>query len=175
MNRVERTYFNWLLDLVVTKQESRRYSMVFERLYETEFVSYNEFDDNLLDNAKRLREDFNRRIDIPYGPTVLEIMVYLATEMEITTMANPDYGDRTGLWFWLMIESLDLIPYDNIRFNESEIDKKLEIFIERRYQKDGFGGLFTVEDRRFDARKESIWSQAMTFLTEFAKNNGELN
>ena len=172
MNRVERKYFNWLLSLVVTKEESRKYSMVFEHLYGTDFVSYNEFDDNLIENLYSFRE--NEGFDISFNISVLEIMVYIANEIETTIMTNPEYGDRTGLWFWFMMESLDLIQFNNLRFNEQEVIKKLIIFIERRYQKDGFGGLFTVEDRKFDARKESIWSQAMTFVTEFAKNNGEL-
>lgn len=148
--------------------------MVLERLYETEFVSYNEFDDNFAENVQELRDSFGGRIDMDYDASVLEVMVYIADKIETTIMTNDDYGDRTGLWFWFMMESLDLIQYDNSRFNGPEIDKKLDIFIERRYQRDGFGGLFTVEKRNFDARKESIWNQAMTFLTEFAKNNGEV-
>ena len=148
--------------------------MVLERLYETEFVSYNEFDDNFAENVQELRDSFGGRIDMDYDASVLEVMVYIADKIETTIMTNDDYGDRTGLWFWFMMESLDLIQYDNSRFNGPEIDKKLDIFIERRYQRDGFGGLFTVESRNFDARKESIWHQAMTFLTEFAKNNGEV-
>ena len=172
MNRNEKLYFNWLVDLVVSKEESRKFSMVLEKLFNTDFVSYNEFDDNLKENALCLRGKYGR--DYDFDTTVLELMVYLATEIEDTLMANNEFGDRTGLWFWFMMESLDLIQYDNSRYNEVEIDKKLDIFIERRYQRDGFGGLFTVEKRNFDARNSSIWTQAQSFLTEFAKNNGEL-
>ena len=178
-------YYNWLLDAVTTKQEQQTYSLVFMELYCVEFTSYDEFDDNLKENARGMREDFYRfsktarkLIDI-YGEidfetNILEIMIYLATRLENTIMSNPDYGDRTGLWFWYMMESLDIIQYDNLRYDEPEVDQKLDNFIERRYEKNGFGGLFTVEKSRFDARKTNIWQQAMEFVTDFAKNSGEL-
>lgn len=185
MNKLEKLYFNWLLDAVTSKEEQQIYSLVFMELYSVEFTSYNEFDDNLVENARGMREDFynfsktaNKLIDIygeiDFATNILEIMVYLATRIEDTIMSNPDYGDRTGLWFWYMMESLDIIQYDNRRYDESEVDQKLDNFIERRYEKNGFGGLFTVEKSRFDARKTNIWQQAMDFVTDFAKSNGEL-
>ena len=172
MNRSEKLYFNWLVNIVVSREESRKFSMVLERLYATPFISYDEFDDNLKVNALSLRDRYG--FESGYETNVLEIMVYLATTIEDTIMTNDEYGDRTGLWFWFMMESLDLIQYDNSRYDELDVDQKLDIFIERRYQKDGYGGLFTVENRNYDARKTNIWQQAMHFVTEFAKNNGEL-
>lgn len=185
MNRLEKLYYNWLLDAVASKQEQETYSLVFMTLYCTEFVSYDEFDDNLRENARGMREDFYRFSktarkltdiygEIDYATCILEIMVYLATRIEDTIMSNPDYGDRTGVWFWYMMESLDIIRYDNRRYDEPELEQKLDNFIERRYEKNGFGGLFTVENSRFDARKTNIWQQAMDFVTDFARNNNEL-
>ena len=91
-------------------------------------------------------------------------------------MSNSEYGDRTGLWFWYMMESLDIVQFDNFCFmtNEPEVVQKLDNFVERRYEKNGFGGLFTLEDKKIDARKTNIWQQAMSFVTNFAKSNGEL-
>ena len=185
MNKLEKMYFNWLLDAVTTKAEQNAYSLVFTTLYSTDFISYDEFDDNLKENAADMRDDFynfsktaNKLIDI-YGEidfetSILEVMVYLATRIEDTIMSNPDYGDRTRLWFWYMMESLDIIQYDNDRFDEPDIVQKLDNFVERRYEKNGYGGLFTLEDTKIDARKTNIWQQAMSFVTNFAKNNGEL-
>ena len=87
MNRLEKLYLNWLLDAVTTKSEQQSHSSLFKTLYSTEFVSYDEFDDNLKENARGLREDFYnfsktacKLIDI-YGEintetSILEIMVY---------------------------------------------------------------------------------------------------
>lgn len=178
-------YYSWLLDAVASKAEQKTYNLVFSKLYSTEFVSYDEFDDNLKENASGMREDFYifsktgyKLIDI-YGEidfetTILEVMVYIACKIEDTIMSNSDYGNRTGLWFWYMMESLDIIQYDDNRFDEPDVDQKLDNFIERRYEKNGYGGLFTLEDSKIDARKTNIWQQAMTFITDFAKNNGEL-
>lgn len=185
MNRLEKLYYNWLLDAVATKQEQSVYSLTFSTLYSTPFISYDEFDDNLVENARGMREEFYRfsklackLIDIygeiDFDTCILEIMVYLATRIEDTIMSNSDYGDRTGVWFWYMMESLDIVRYDNLRFDEPEIDQRLDNFVERRYEKNGFGGLFTVEKRGFDARRTNIWQQAMDFVTDFAKANGEL-
>ena len=185
MNRLEKLYLNWLLDAVTTKAEQKTWNKVFVTLYSTDFVSYDEFDDNLKENASGLREDFYnfsktacKLIDI-YGEidtetSILEIMVYLATRIENTIMSNNEYGDRTGMWFWYMMESLDIIQYNDDRFEESEVIQRLDNFVERRYEKNGFGGLFTLEDRKIDARKTNIWQQAMSFVTNFAKSNGEL-
>ena len=178
-------YYIWLLDAVATKVEQDRFSLTFETLYSVPFVSYDEFDDNLKENARGLRDDFYDRsktaqklIDI-YGEidketTILEIMVYLAIKIEDTIMSNSDYGDRTSLWFWYMMDSLDIIRYDNSHFDEPNLIQRLDNFIERRYEKNGFGGLFTVEKRGFDARKTNIWQQAMEFVTLFAEGSGEL-
>lgn len=178
-------YYIWLLDAVATKAEQNNYSLAFNSLYSTPFVSYDEFDDNLKENALSLRDDFLDRSrtarklidiygDINWSVGILEIMVYLATKIEDTIMSNPDYGDRTGLWFWYMMESLDIIQFDNNHFDEPNVSQKLDNFVERRYEKNGFGGLFTVDKRGFDARKTNIWQQAMTFITDFANFNGEL-
>ena len=185
MNKLEKMYYIWLLDAVSSKSEQSTYNLLFTTLYFTEFVSYDEFDDNLKENALSLRDEFYdfskttiKLIDI-YGeidaPTnVLEVMIYIACRIENTIMSNADFGDRTGLWFWYMMESLDIIQYDNDNFDEPNVVQKLENFIERRYEKNGYGGLFTLEDSKIDARKTNIWQQAMSFVTDFAKNNGEL-
>lgn len=185
MNKLEKLYFNWLVNAVVTKEEREQYSMVLMRLFEYEFISYSEYDDNLKENCLLLRDEycnFSKTAeklceiygDLDFYPTILEVMVYLASRIETTIMSNSDYGDRTSLWFWMMMESLGLIKYDNLHYDESKISQKLENFVERQYEKDGYGGLFTVENRRTDARQTDIWTQAMDFVTDFAKNNGEL-
>ena len=186
MNRLEKLYFTWLIDGVIPSKETQKnYSMVLEKLFDTEFISYDIFDDNLLENSISMRTtyyDFSKTavklIDI-YGeidrpPTVLEIMVYLAERIENSIMYNSDFGSRTELWFWLMMESLDIKKYKNSRYNESEVERKLNNFIERRYEKNGYGGLFTIYDLKNDARKMNIWQQAMEFLSSYAKKNGEL-
>lgn len=185
MNKVEQLYFKYLINSVCSKEEKSTYSMLLMRLFETEFVSYDEFDDNLVENSLGMRDEFykfsetGRKMALIYGEidfncTVLELMVYLSIKIEDTIMSNNDFGDRTGLWFWSMIDSLGLKNFDNFGYDEEKIDHILTNFIEKKYQKSGKGGLFTVKNPSKNERIENIWSQAMNFLVEFACENGEI-
>lgn len=148
-------------------------------LHDTEFISELEMDDNLLDNCYSMRERFCDEerviVELERPISILEIMVYISVEIEDTIMTNEEFGDRTGLWFWGMIDSLGLIKYKNLVYYEPEVNDILENFIRHNYKKNGKGGLFTVKNRsNYDARNENIWSQAMLFLSDFAKKSGEI-
>lgn len=178
MGRIEQLYFRWLIQMVCSPYEIETYSMVLMNLHDTEFISEMEMDDNLIDNCYSMRDRFlddNRLIaDLDLPISILEIMVYISVEIEDTIMDNDAYGDRTGLWFWEMMDSLGLKNINNIKYDESVVNDILEKFIYHKYNKSGKGGLFTVCKSRYNATTESIWNQAMIFLTDYAKKNGEI-
>lgn len=174
MKRNERLYFDFLTDFVCSGREKVEFSKVLEQLFYKTFISYDELDDNLIYNSMELREKYSKSYIFDFDCTVLELMVYLSIEIEDSIMANNEYGDRTGLWFWSMMSSLGLNFYDNFNYNSVEIDRILENFIEKRYEKSGKGGLFAVKNPSKNARNENIWSQAMNFVSEFAQEDGEI-
>ena len=79
-------------------------------------------------------------------------------------MDDPDVGDRTSKWFWLMMENMGLgFMSDNV-FDKDEAIEKIDIFLDRRYKRNGEGGLFTIKNPRRDLRKVEIWYQMCWYL-----------
>ena len=96
------------------------------------------------------------------------MIVALALRCE-TIMEDPDYGDRTGKWFWGMIESLGLKSMDDTSFNRDYVDDVIDIFLSRGYGRDGRGGLFTIKHPKRDLRTVEIWYQMNWYLDSILK------
>ena len=84
-------------------------------------------------------------------------------------MANSDFGDRSGVWFWAMVESLGLKGMTDRKFDLQYCKMVIERFLDRSYGANGEGGLFHVdvvdENLHFvDLRNYEIWYQAMWYL-----------
>lgn len=98
----------------------------------------------------------------------LEMMTALAIRCEEHIMGDPDIGDRTGQWFWSMLSNLGLGSMSDTNFDKYRVDMALERFLERDYQRNGKGGLFTVNNGR-DMRATEIWYQMNYYLSEVIK------
>lgn len=160
-------YFTWLIKQ--TKCRSVNYSEyihLLNTLYQTEFYSVIPMDQNREEDAYNLRFKYFGIDDRGDPCSVLEVMVALANRMETDIMADSDYGNRSGEWFWGMIFSLGLGNMSDHYFDQGETDFVLNRFLERRYKPNGQGGLFTVECPRFDMRKAEIWYQMNWYLAE---------
>ena len=115
-------------------------------LYSREFYWSVDHDENRAEDGLNLRERFADEFGYDYdfldGPgssecTILEMMVALASRCENEIMYNPDEGDRTWVWFWGMIENLGLTGMDDAHFNPWYVNRILDIFLNREYEKDG--------------------------------------
>lgn len=166
-------YFEWLLNIVCdetyTKRLSHRKLLMY--LHNTEFVYSIDNDDNRAEDGIRLRERFaaDRGFDdiskYLNGPcSVLEMVVALSIRCEEHIMDDPDVGDRTGQWFWTMIVNLGLSTMTDERFDKRYVVKKVKIFLDREYEPNGEGGLFTVKYCRHDMRTAEIWYQMCWYL-----------
>ena len=103
------------------------------------------------------------------GPcTVLEMMVALAVRCEEDMMDDPDYGDRTSQWFWNMVVSLGLGGMTDRVYDYERVEMVIQRFLNRDYEPNGKGGLFTLRHAPFDARKVDIWHQLCWYLDELA-------
>ena len=79
-------------------------------------------------------------------------------------MDDPDIGNRTGQWFWDMIVSLGVGSMTDSRFNKDFVMERIQCFLNRDYQKDGSGGLFTIKRCRRNLRNVEIWYQMCWYL-----------
>ena len=99
------------------------------------------------------------------GPcSVLEMLIALAIGCENYIMYDPDEGDRTDIWFWGMIENLGLDALDDWAFNYEEFNAIIRRFLDRKYDKDGYGGPFFIENFERDMRKLELWYQLNYYL-----------
>ena len=68
------------------------------------------------------------------------------------------------MWFWGMLDSMGLSEMDDSEFNLAYVEAVVQRFLDRDYRPDGKGGLFTIEECKYDLRKVEIWYQACWYL-----------
>lgn len=181
MERVVNEYFKWLLSFVCTSEEQELYSEMLAHLYNTEFKWLIELDENRASWGVALRDEFWDRhyeglygCDILTGPcNMLEMMVALSRQID-NVLYDDAYGQRYNKWFWYMVNSLDINCTDE-DFDEGIFNEKMDIFMNREFEPDGFGSLFLLPDCNFDCRSVQIWVQKCKFESDFIKNEGLQN
>lgn len=176
-NDLRNEYFEWLSDLVCGDRYSKQisYRKLLMHLHNTEFRYLLEMDKNRADEGINLRYHFaldngyrdssDIIIDLLDGPcTVLEMMVALAMYCEKHIMDDTSYGDRTGQWFWDMISNLGLGSMTDKRYDRRYVEDVLEQFMDRKYEPNGKGGLFTIRNCDIDLRDVEIFYQLCWYL-----------
>lgn len=177
-NILAEDYYIWLLDIIENDEYyTEDYSKLLNRLFNTEFYSIVNYDDNRIFDGLNLRNTFADEVgehiyfvseQLPAYCTVLEMMIALAYRMENDIMSDDRYGDRTSLWFWTMIRNLGLDSCDDLDYDDRYVSDVMDIFLNRKYGKDGKGGPFWVRNMgQIDMRGTEIWYQANYFLDEF--------
>ena len=167
-------YFEWLYYKVCKSRYSEETSFrkLLGLLHSIEFTYTISMDDNEAQRGINLRWIYSLEMDrdhedvISYinGPcSVLEMMVSLSMSCE-NIMDDPQIGDRTGQWFWNMIVNLGLGSMTDSRFDEKYCEEVIFRFLNRDYEPNGKGGLFTIRDCDTDLRKVGIWYQTCWYL-----------
>jgi hypothetical protein len=170
-------YFEWLLNIVcgVRFGEEISFRKLITHLHNTEFRYVHPNDASRAHEGENLRHRFAITtmpevseydiLDALEGPcSVLEMMVALAIYAEEHIMNNPQIGDRTGQWFWRMITNLGLGDQMDNRFDRKYVEGVLKCFLDRDYEPDGRGGLFTIRNCGRDLRKVEIFYQLCWYL-----------
>ena len=150
------------------------YLILLRYLYDIPFKFILDMDYNRICDGCDLRYKFghdthipSRVIDLKLGNvecSILEVMVALSIRMEESILCDPDYGDRTSIWFWEMIKSLGLYHMDDDNFDERLVCVVIERFMDRDYKPNGRGGLFTVRNACCDMRDVDIWYQMCMYV-----------
>lgn len=174
MNKIEQDYFEWLCGKIID-DSNVKYNSLMSHLYDVIFEPILDMDINRAEDGKGLRRRFGIELDIPeqiiyddldhdQQSNMLEMMVALALRCEDTIMTDEEYGDRTGLWFWNMIVSLGLGTMSDSRFDAKYVNVVLRRFMDRQYNRNGEGGLFTIDGLKKDMRNAEIWYQMCWYL-----------
>lgn len=167
-NTTANEYFEWLVYIVCDERYSGpiTYWKLLRTLFYVEFTYTIPMDKNRAEDGIGLRYRFyletnEKSIDEPCS--LLEMMVALAIRCE-NIMDDPDVGDRTGQWFWSMINSLGLGTMSDDNYYEAYVDNVIYRFLNREYFPDGKGGLFTIKNCDTDLRDVEIWHQLCWYL-----------
>lgn len=175
-NELEYEYVNWMYSLVCNEDYTKKlsYRKLLKFLHSVDFTYLIETDGNRFEDGIELRYKFGyeNNYDISMISkyldcrpcSVLEMMIALAIRLEEHIMDDPEVGNRTGQWFWNMIVNLGLGSMNDSRFNKLYVQNIIHKFLEREYQPNGKGGLFTIEDCHYNLREIEIWYQACWYL-----------
>lgn len=135
-----------------------------------------EMDSNRYEDGINLRYRFgyendisNQMITMKLGDepcSVFEMLLALAKRCDESIMGTID-EDNTARWFWEFLNNLGLgVDYISHRVSKDEIEHKVDIFLTRKYAKDGRGSIFIFKDPTINAREMEIWYQLMRYLNE---------
>ena len=161
-------YYKWLCYLVFpNKQECESYSKLLNELHNRDFTFILLKDENRMRDGIDLRyrfgyeyhipnEDIKLYLDTKDGCSILEMMVALSLRCEEDIMSDINIGNRAPLWFKNMLKSLGLDQMINSFYDQNLVDKTLDNFLNRNYEPNGSGGLFTIKNFRSDLRNIDI-------------------
>lgn len=163
-------YYRWLVGLIGDGYIEVNYQKLLWKLFTTEFIYELDFDENRAADGLFLRKIYTRETGdhAKNGPcSMLEMMVALARDAEDDIMHDPDFGDRTGQWFLMMMENLGLDIYDDYYYFEGRVNIILDTFMHHKYAPNGSsGGMFPVQNCARDMRKTDLWWQLNNYFEE---------
>lgn len=172
------SYFDWLsMWLVPNGYKRDAYQKLLYSLYSTPFYAKLRMDKNRIGDGLDLRSRYEYETGEMYDEdrpcSVLEVLAALAARGEKEIMYDPDFGDRTGEWFWEMMVNMGLDALDDWHFDDEEFEEIMTNFLERRYGRDGDGGPFCVKkcDRNVikcdrNMTKIELWYQMNCYFME---------
>lgn len=177
MYRQNDDYFDWLCSLVRVREQTLHWYEILWVLANYDFVAVHPMDENRIADALDLRCEFwngrgQERLFKKEPASVLEVLIALARRGERDVMFDPELGDRSYVWFWIMMENLGLDKYAyygalNSRKNREKVNEILDIFVGRRYDRAGHGGIFLAKTSAVNMKKEELWTQMNYFFEEF--------
>lgn len=171
VNSIRYSYFCWLYDLVFM---DRNHFLLLGFLHDLKFTWTVDRDKNRARDGMDLRDQFMNEFmffedDVRAalcGPcTVLEMLVALCIRCENDIMYDPEFGDRTAIWFWDILHNLGLGDMDDESINYDFVRQKVDIFLERRFKKDGEGSPFPgVELDDSEVKNTEFWAMMQSYL-----------
>lgn len=173
-NIISNEYFNWLYTEACGDKYADQisYKKLLMHLHNKPFRYLIPRDENRAEDGIDLRrrfayeytyiDDADEYLTDPCS--VLEMILALAIRCEETIMDDANIGDRTKQWFWGMLTSLGLGSMTDELYDKEYVENVLERFLNRDYELNGKGGLFTIKNCEEDLRDIEIWVQLLWYL-----------
>jgi hypothetical protein len=161
-------YYYWLLNIVYVEPDGPLNRLCWA-LFNTEFQWNIPMDHNRAGDGLALRSRFDDGILtnnlLPKWCSALEMMVALSDRIETEIMSCDTFGDRTGLWFRIMLHFLhqEIDGCDSfLSFCDSFQNKS----ITKAFEKNSDFRLFLSKKWPKSLHKVEIWYQMHAFLLE---------
>lgn len=175
IKEIEQDYKIWITNFATNWiAEYGEYGKLINYLYSRIFYSIMDYDLNREIDGKELRISFvdeshkytyrDAYLYLSGNCRVLEMMVALALKCEEQIMHDFTIGDRSKIWFYTMICSLGLSEMTDENYDEQVVSEIIDRFLARKYDSNGSGGLFFVENCIEDMRNIDIWYQLNYYL-----------
>lgn len=173
-------YLYWLTQEIALDGRERQYRILLSKLFETAFIWDESIrgDGNRAKDGYMLRQKFENNVSIDdptwdrYLPvqfcSVLEMLIALAQRCEDSILFDPDYGDRSPEWFWMMLDNSGLgsDEFKDRNFNSDRFYWILDSILHRRYSYNGIGSFFPMKNSDEDMREVEIWYQLNNYIWE---------
>lgn len=175
MNRkaLKQEYFEWLCRQVRCYNHKKLLFLLFS----VDFIYDLPMDGNRYEEGIDLRYRFADENEYPqrYAASwlddvpcsMLEMMVALCLRIDGHITWDPDAeNDSTNQWFRDMLKNSGLYELTDDRFDRHRALNIIKCILERRYARNGEGGLFCLRHCKKDMRNIEIWYQAMWYIDE---------
>lgn len=174
-NTIDNAYYEWLLRKIRLHDRDEKYELLIRALHSKEFYSIVPNDDNRRIDGMKLRDTFVEAQNLAsYGDidgpcTMLEMLIALSERFESMVDDSVDH-DGPSTWFWEIMSNTNLDKYEDNRYYDEwpggEVDDILNSLLERKYGRDGKGGMFPLKDVVSNQRKIEIWYQLCGYILE---------
>lgn len=181
MLAIDELYFNWMVSkLFYDDEEAEMHLAVVREMHNTLFEYSICTDENRQKDAQDLRYKFGyehgyyeaeicRTLDVE-PPSILEVIVALIDRVQENVLCDLEKKVSNQEIFLDILKSLGIdsivgsyaLSGDCARCFENA----MSMFINRTYSYYGEGGLFTVQNPKYDMRDAEIWYQFMWYLNE---------
>lgn len=172
---LQKSYYEWLCDMININNSYYSYYILTKELAKKTFYSLVDNDDNRETDGKNLRKEFLSSENILDtgaldGPcSVLEMLIGLSMRME-KELYKLDGDTSFVKYYWILIQNLGLYDLNDENYVEKNGDIIFEMsmdkFLNRKYKKNGKGGLFPLKKSNKDQRTVEIWYQMQEYLKE---------
>lgn len=183
-NNLSELYLVWLINLInADNYKGKSYIKLCSLLNKVPFEPVIKLDENRLSDVQSLlretyiqsQSDWYRLtnddiMELPIWPvSFLELIISLAMRIDLDFMREINGIDNTRIYFWVLVRNLGILEFDDEHWGEDAIISvvnRLNIVQERKYDFNGNGGLFPLENAEMDQRNVQIWNQLCQFVNQ---------
>lgn len=169
---LDESYFEWLCNFI--NKEHKGYNKLLLYLHNRSFYWTCNLDENRYADGMGLRDMYAKEkklnnIDYLYLSnkpcSILEALIALVIRYD------ENLGTSTHILFWKMMHNLSLDFEKDERYNEENVIKSIDIWENRKYEKNGLGNIFYIPDTEKNMLEADIWQQGMWYINYLEEDN----